>query len=60
LGDKLAAMHQAYDEMLGVKASIDALEARINRPPISPLSEDDNLAADTNKHLINTSEKVWS
>ncbi|NBT01331.1 MAG: phage major capsid protein [Betaproteobacteria bacterium] len=45
LGDKLAAMHQAYDEMLGVKASIDALEARINRPPISPLSEDDNLAA---------------
>ncbi|NDE55048.1 MAG: phage major capsid protein [Actinobacteria bacterium] len=45
LGDKLAAMHQAFDEMLGVKASIDALEARINRPPISPLSEDDNLAA---------------
>ncbi|NCV78673.1 MAG: phage major capsid protein [Burkholderiaceae bacterium] len=31
-GDKLAAMHQAFDEMLGVKASIDALEARMNRP----------------------------
>ena len=44
LGDKLAAMHQAYDEMLGVKASIDALEARMNRPAAAYLSDAEQLA----------------
>ena len=44
LGDKLAAMHQAFDEMLGVKASIDALEARMNRPAAAYLSDAEQLA----------------